>query len=82
MQRLTLPALATAGTLLVGIGLILLSPGGIRSGPGSPGGAAAGSGRPAPDFPSADPNFWINSAPLTMAGLRGHVVLLDVWTFG
>jgi cytochrome c biogenesis protein CcdA/thiol-disulfide isomerase/thioredoxin len=24
---------------------------------------------------------WINSAPLTAAALRGHVVLLDVWTY-
>ncbi len=25
---------------------------------------------------------WINSAPLTTAGLRGRVVLVDFWTFG
>ena len=25
---------------------------------------------------------WINSTPLTMAGLRGRVVLVDFWTFG
>src|SRR2546428_4430329 len=24
---------------------------------------------------------WINSPPLTVAGLRGHVVLVDFWTF-
>ena len=24
---------------------------------------------------------WLNSEPLTAAGLRGHVVLVDVWTF-
>jgi thiol-disulfide isomerase/thioredoxin len=33
------------------------------------------------------PNFvgisnWFNSAPLTMAGLRGKVVLVDFWTYG
>ena len=25
---------------------------------------------------------WINSSPLTMAGLRGRVVLVEFWTFG
>lgn len=41
---------------------------------------------PAPEFPSHDVNRWINSAPLKMThegenGLRGKVVLLNVWTF-
>jgi hypothetical protein len=38
--------------------------------------------RPAPEFPTRDPALWINSAPLSMSGLRGRVVLIDVWTFG
>jgi hypothetical protein len=25
---------------------------------------------------------WIGSAPLTMAGLRGRVVLVEFWTYG
>jgi hypothetical protein len=25
---------------------------------------------------------WLNSPPLTLAGLRGKVVLVDFWTFG
>jgi hypothetical protein len=25
---------------------------------------------------------WINSAPLTLAGLRGRVVLVEFWTYG
>jgi hypothetical protein len=45
--------------------------------------AALGAGdRPAPEFPTADPALWINSAPLKISDLRGQVVLLDVWTFG
>lgn len=33
----------------------------------------------APDFTGID--AWINSPPLTLAALRGHVVLIDFWTF-
>jgi cytochrome c biogenesis protein CcdA/thiol-disulfide isomerase/thioredoxin len=33
----------------------------------------------APDFTAIEE--WINSPPLTMAGLRGKVVLLDFWTY-
>lgn len=40
----------------------------------------AGSG-PAPDFPSG--LDWVNvERPLTLADLRGRVVLLDFWTYG
>jgi hypothetical protein len=38
--------------------------------------------RPAPEFPTSDPALWIQSPPLSMAGLRGRVVVIDVWTFG
>ena len=34
------------------------------------------------EFPSlGGATAWINSPPLTSAGLRGKVVLVDVWTF-
>ena len=36
----------------------------------------------APEFTHAAKADWINSAPLTVSGLRGKVVLLDFWTFG
>lgn len=36
----------------------------------------------APEFTSTSPADWINSPPLTLADLKGHVLLLDVWTFG
>jgi thiol-disulfide isomerase/thioredoxin len=39
-------------------------------------GAAAG---PAPEFKGI--STWLNSAPLTMAGLKGKVVLVDFWTY-
>ena len=35
--------------------------------------------RPAPEFSGLGP--WHNSAPLTLAGLRGKVVLVDFWTY-
>jgi thiol-disulfide isomerase/thioredoxin len=34
---------------------------------------------PAPDFTGI--SNWLNSTPLTMAGLRGKVVLIDFWTY-
>ena len=35
---------------------------------------------PAPEFAGID--AWINSSPLTIASLRGKVVLVEFWTFG
>ena len=34
-----------------------------------------------PEFTQTAPAAWINSAPLTLAQLRGHVVLVHVWAF-
>jgi len=34
---------------------------------------------PAPEFHGIQD--WVNSKPLTLAGLRGHVVLIDFWTY-
>jgi thiol-disulfide isomerase/thioredoxin len=36
--------------------------------------------RTAPNFVGID--HWLNSAPLTITGLRGKVVLVDFWTYG
>ncbi len=48
--------------------------------------SSAGSVEPrdpmAPDFPTRDPQMWINSSPLSISELRGRVVLIDVWTYG
>ncbi len=47
---------------------------------GSSGGISAlPVGQQAPDFTGID--HWLNSPPLTMAGLRGKVVLVDFWTY-
>ena len=42
-------------------------------------GGVARVGLPAPEIAG---ERWINSAPLTMAGLRGRVVLVEFWTYG
>ena len=48
--------------------------------------SSAGTAEPrdqaAPDFPTQDPGLWINSTPLSIAELKGQVVLIDVWTYG
>jgi thiol-disulfide isomerase/thioredoxin len=35
----------------------------------------------APELTHAEPASWINSPPLTLAALRGRVVLIEFWTF-
>jgi hypothetical protein len=59
--------------LAVVVGLALA--GGDRAG----GAEAVKLGAPAPEI-TAGP--WINSPPLTLAGLRGRVVLVEFWTYG
>jgi cytochrome c biogenesis protein CcdA/thiol-disulfide isomerase/thioredoxin len=51
--------------------------------PGAPAAGANSSGLPVEDtMPSLDGAVeWLNSPPLTMAGLRGKVVLVDFWTY-
>jgi thiol-disulfide isomerase/thioredoxin len=44
-------------------------------------GARADAARELPEFTHPAATDWINSAPLASATLRGHPVLLEVWTF-
>ncbi len=46
------------------------------------GGARAGALRPGTAAPEIGGAPWINSAPLTIAGLRGKVVAVEFWTYG
>jgi thiol-disulfide isomerase/thioredoxin len=43
---------------------------------------AVGQGSRSVPAPELGKGPWINSAPLTMAGLRGRVVLVEFWTYG
>ena len=42
-------------------------------------GSALTSGTAAPDIAGEN---WINSQPLTIASLKGRVVLVEFWTYG
>lgn len=67
-----LPA-ATAQTSAPVVGATAAQPTAVPQ-PTAPGGP------PAPGFEGG--GEWLNSEPLTLAGLRGKVVLVDFWTYG
>lgn len=76
--RFALGALAAAIAAVVLLTVLLpSSPPSASSNPGSV--FPASQRPPAPDF--AGISGWINTQPLTLAQLRGHVVLIDFWTF-
>ena len=69
----TLPWMRTGATALA-LAVCLLAAacrGGAQAGPAQ--------SMPAPEF--AGVGRWINSPPLTVAGLRGKVVLVEFWTY-
>jgi hypothetical protein len=45
-------------------------------------GPAAAQPRPGVAAPDLTGGPWINSRPLTLAALRGRVVLVEFWTYG
>ena len=73
MHRTTLIRLGLA----LGVGMLLaVAPwlGGVPVGAQPPRSGVAA--------PEIDGTSWINSAPLTLAALRGRVVLVEFWTYG
>lgn len=65
------------GVVAVGLGVLL----GVGAWPGPAVRAErlVAVGRPAPEITGGP---WINSEPLSLAGLRGRVVLVEFWTYG
>jgi hypothetical protein len=60
--------------LSLGAGLLLAA-----VGVGEAAGALVAVGQAAPEITGGP---WINSEPLSLAGLRGRVVLVEFWTYG
>lgn len=60
--------------LALGVGMLLAG-----AGPSEAAGTLVAVGQAAPDITGGP---WINSAPLSLAGLRGRVVLVEFWTYG
>lgn len=56
------------------VGMLLAGPG-----PGQAAGTLVTVGQTAPEVTGGP---WINSEPLSLAGLRGRVVLVEFWTYG
>jgi thiol-disulfide isomerase/thioredoxin len=75
-------ALATVAVLIVAAVLFTVVRDPVPPATGSTTGGqvqAVSARHPAPDFTGID--GWLNSTPLTLADLRGKVVLIDFWTF-
>ena len=68
--------MTTRRGVTVGLGLLLWI--GAWTGPAAAERLVA-VGRPAPEITGGP---WINSEPLSLAGLRGRVVLVEFWTYG
>jgi len=62
----------------VALALLLLTAG-LTIGPAPASAVALRVGERAPEITG---EHWINSPPLSIAGLRGRVVLIEFWTFG
>jgi len=60
--------------LALGVGMLLAG-----AGPGEAAGTRVVVGQAAPEVTGGP---WINSEPLSLAGLRGRVVLVEFWTYG
>jgi hypothetical protein len=65
-------------TVALGMG-ILLAGVGLPAGRGGTADRLVTVGQPAPEITGGP---WINSPPLSLAGLRGRVVLVEFWTYG
>ncbi|MGH7419883.1 MAG: hypothetical protein ACREKB_19100 [Candidatus Rokuibacteriota bacterium] len=65
--------------LTLTLGFLLLVAAGSAPGRGEAADRLVRVGRPAPEITGGP---WINSEPLSLAGLRGRVVMVEFWTYG
>jgi hypothetical protein len=71
MNAIRVLTLCAAGLLLAATGPL--------TGPGDAAGRQVRVGQAAPEITGGP---WINSEPLSLAGLRGRVVMVEFWTYG
>lgn len=69
--------MTTMRALALALGLVLGT--GVPAAPAEAAGRLIPVGQAAPEITGGP---WINSAPLSLAGLRGRVVLVEFWTYG
>jgi hypothetical protein len=70
---------ATAGRALALVALVGVATSGALRAPGAEAQRGARVGQPAPEITGGP---WLNSEPLSLAGLRGRVVFVEFWTYG
>jgi hypothetical protein len=69
----------TAGRALALVVLVAVAASGALWAPGTEAQRGARVGQPAPEITGGP---WLNSEPLSLAGLRGRVVFVEFWTYG
>ncbi|HEY7037305.1 MAG TPA: hypothetical protein VID28_00570 [Methylomirabilota bacterium] len=68
----------TIRAVALGMGIVLAAVG-FLTGRGGTADRPVAAGQPAPEITGGP---WINSPPLSLAELRGRVVLVEFWTYG
>jgi hypothetical protein len=70
---------ATVGRALALVALVVVVTAGALPAPGTEAQRGARVGQAAPEITGSR---WLNSEPLSLAGLRGRVVFVEFWTYG
>jgi hypothetical protein len=70
---------ATVGRALALVALVVAVAAGALGAPGTEAHRGARVGQAAPEITGSP---WLNSEPLSLAGLRGRVVFVEFWTYG
>ena len=70
---------ATVARALALVALVVVVTAGALGAPGTEAHRGARVGQAAPEITGSP---WLNSGPLSLAGLRGRVVFVEFWTYG